>query len=680
MTLAAKETLCALCATGCGMRLTVAGGRIARAAGDVRHPVSRGRLCMKGARAAAIAHAPDRLTRPLLKSSAGFREISWDRALEVVAEKFRAALDRRGPGALAVFRGHIPGPGVLDAFAQLFAALGAPNATGAAHLCHLPSHLGFHLACGLNPAPSGGALPDYAATRGMVLWGANPSRATRVSAASEAIPRNLKRGVPLIVVDPVRTPLADRAAFHLPVAPGTDLALALAWLNVVVAEGLADGEFVGRWTEGFADFAAHLERFTPAWAEARCGVAAGRIAAAARCYAASRPALIDFGNGLDMHPNAVATARAIGLLMALTGNLDVAGGNRFPPHLPLAPTPHPGPAAKPIGFERRPLFPGAVFPEVLDALLAGGAAAPLAMLVYHGNPLLSAADETRVAAALARLDFLVVCDLFLTATAARADLVLPGCTGFERLGFKPLAVPQGAWIGFNRPVIAPIGQARPWYDIERELAERLGVADRYPWRTGREYVQHRIGPSGVAFDRLEAETYVRVSGPAAERRYLAAGFATPSGKVELCPERLGACGLDPRPAFDPPPGPTPEFPLIGTTRRPGAYIHTRYRNVPALRRLEPEGCAALSPEDAAARGIAGGDRVAVRSPAGRIALAARVSDRIPPGLVVVDFGWGNPGDGSANVNRLTADALRDPVAGSTPNRRFRCQVEKDPGP
>lgn len=676
MTPAAAATLCGFCATGCGMRVAAAGGRIARVSGDPHHPVSRGRLCMKGARAAAIVHAADRLTRPLLKSAAGFREISWDRALDLLADRFRDALERRGPGGLAVFRGHIPGPAVLDAFGQLFAALGCPNATGAGHLCHLPSTIGFHLAYGLRPYPAGAAVPDYAATRAMVLWGANPSRATRVSAASEAIPRNLARGVPLIVIDPVRTPLADRAAFHLPVAPGTDLALALAWLHVVVVEGLYDREFVERWTEGFEDFAAHLERFTPRWAADRCGVAADRIADAARRYAGGRPALIDFGNGLDMHPNAVATARAVGLLMALTGNLDVAGGNRFAPHPPLAPYPHPRPAAKPIGFERRPLYPGAVFPEVLDALLAGDAAAPRAMLVYHGNPLLSAAGEARVAAALDRLDFLVVCDLFLTATAARADLVLPECSGFERIGFKPLATPQGAWIGFQRPVIAPPGQARPWYEIERELAERLGVADRYPWKSGREWVRHRIAPSGVDLERLENETYVRVAGPAVERRFRDEGFPTPSGKLELRPERLRDYGLEPLPTFEPPPAPRPDFPLIGTTRRPGAYIHTRYRNVPALRRLEPEGRAALNPADAAGRGIADGERVTVRSPDGRIALTARVSERIPPGLLVVDFGWGNPGDGSENVNRLTSDAVRDPAAGSTPNRRFLCEVER----
>lgn len=658
-------------------------GRIVKIASDKTHPGSGGRVCSKGGFAHQIVHSPDRLKRPLLKRNGRFEEVGWDEALDVAADRLAAVRDRHGPDSLVLFRGHIPGPDVLDAYAQLFLALGSSQLTGAAHLCHIPSYLGFHLVYGLDPYPIGSALPDYDNARLIVVWGANPSRETRASKATETIPRARGQGTRLIVIDPVRTDIAAIADEWLPVRPGTDLALGLAILHTVIRESLCEREFVERWCVGFDALASHVEPATPEWAEQQTGIAADQIRRVARVIATTKPMLIDSGNGLDMHARSVDSARMVAMLMALTGNLDVPGGNCFLSHPPLARYPTLEPRGRPIAAAQYPLFPGAAFPAVTDAMRSDAPGAPRAMLVYHGNPLLSNANERSMRQALGKLEFLLVSEMFMTATAELADLVLPDTSPLERLGFKSHVGPDGGYLSLRRPVVEPVWESRPWYDVERALAERLGVVGQYPWKTGREWLAFRIAPSGVSLAELESRGCVRVTGPVKHRKYLEQGFKTPSGKVELYSERLEELGLEPLPTYHPPPESAevkPElarrYPLIGTTRRPGIYIHTRYRNIPELRKREPHASVRIHPRDAEPRGVGDGEDVLVESREGQIRVKSVVTTDTQAGVVVVDFGWGNPGDDGENVNRLTSDDSRDPVCSSTPNRRFLCEVRR----
>lgn len=677
------KTICGMCASGCGMRVTVRNQLIERIAPDKHHPAGHGKLCHKGVRARDIVHSPERLTRPLLKGRSGFEPVSWDTALDFIAGKISHLHTKYGGQALSLFKGHMPNPSVLDAFSNLMAGLGSPHSTGAAHLCHIPSYMGFDLVYGLKPYPVGAAAPDYAHTDCLVVWGTNPSGSSRISAATEWLRKFPAADKQLIVIDPYRTDAAEKANLWLQLRPGTDLAVGLAMVHVIIGENLYDTEFVKKWTIGFNRLTQHVSNLSPEWAQSISGAPAEKIRLAARTYAQSTSAAIDFGNGLDMHTNVVDTVRILGMLIALTGNLDCSGGNRFFPQPLLKPYPPDKPAIPGIGRKTYPLFPATPFPAVVDDLNRGDAASIKVMLVYHGNPALSMAHASHVRNALKNLDLLVVVDMFNTATADLAHVVLPETSSFERIGFKTHADHNGGYLIYNRPVIPPVGRCRPWYDIEYELATRLNLTAYYPWTSGPEWVSYRIQPSGVSLDKLDQDNYIQVRKPAPCHQFDSSGMTTPSGLIELYSDKLEKLGLNPLPGLIElePPVAVPDnaeqmYPLLGTTRRPGTYIHSRYRNIPSLRKHEPRATIRLHPETAAQRGIAEGEKVRVVSARGSACMHAMLTDKTHPEVVVMDFGWGNPGDGGENVNKLTDDDIRDPISASTANRRFACQVEK----
>ena len=460
------------------------------------------------------------------------------------------------------------------------------------------------------------------------------------------------------------------------IKPGTDAALALAMLHVIIAEDRYDREFVENWTVGFDQLAAHVRPATPAWAENITGVKAETIRQLARIYAGSKPALIREGNGFDQHTNVVDSVRLTAILTAITGNLDVPGGNVLFPMPKLAPCPSRQPKAEPLGAERYPLMPR-TFPAMLDAMLSGEPYQPRAMIVYHGNPALINANAAGVKRALGRLDLLVVSELFMTATAELADIVLPDTTAMERNGFQPYASYNGGFVALRQKVIDPIGESRPVFEVEYELARKLGLAQLYPWKTTDEWIDYKLKPAGIGFRDLLSRPIAHVTPPLQYRKYLQKGFDTPSGKVELYSRKLESMGLNPLPMYrDPEVIPTPAYPLNGTTRRQGAYVHTQFRGLPSLRKREPEPFMWIHPQDAKARGISDGSETNVLSPQGKIRIKARITRETQPGLVIIDFGWGNPGDGGVNVNILTSDRERDPFTAATPNRRFVCEVSE----
>ena len=323
------------------------------------------------------------------------------------------------------------------------------------------------------------------------------------------------------------------------------------------------------------------------------------------------------------------------------------------------------------------------FPYFEDAILSGEPYTPRAMIVHHANPALINADSTRTRQALERLDFLVVCDIFKSATAELADIVLPDVSGFERYGFQSYATAEGGLVALRQKAIEPVGESRSVFEIEYELAKRMGLDQAYPWTNTEEWIDHRLKASGITLEELKKQQAIYVTPPVEYGKYLKNGFKTSSGKVEIYSQRLEEYGYPPLPEyteldalFASQPDLAESHPLIGTTRRPGAYVHTRFRNIPSLRKMEPEPLVRLCAEDAQSRGIADGDLTVVTSPKGSIKVKAKVTDEVSPGVVIIDFGWGNPWDQGANVNILTSAEDRDPISCSTSNRRFRCQVTR----
>ncbi len=671
------STVCGLCHTNCGMKITVRNGRIAKIKGNPDHPANSGALCVKGAALKELVYSPERLQHPLRKTRGGFKKISWEEALDRIAAGLSESKDHYGPQTLLRFGGAPVTEATRDAFVQLLAAWGSPNYASPGHLCSQPRKLGLDLVYG------GRTDPDYNHTECMVFWGANPTASMRPAERfaygrfNRVIPEAKARGAKVIVIDPRRIKTARGADLFVQIKPGTDAALALAMLHVIIAEGLYDREFVEQWTVGFAELAEHVRPATPAWAEKITDVPAKTIAKLARTFAGAKSALIREGNGFDQHTNVVDAVRLTAVLTAITGNLDVPGGNVFYSMPKLAPCPTVKTEAKPLGADRYPLYPR-TFPPMLDALLTGKPYQPRAMLVYHGNPALINANGSKVRQALAKLDFLVVSELFLTATAELADIVLPDTSVMERTGFQPYSGYHGGFVAARQQVIEPVGESRPILDVEYELAHRLGLAHLYPWKNTAEWIDYKLKPAGLTFRDLEASPISYVTPPLAYRKYLQKGFATTSGKVEFSSSKLASLDLNPLPEYRAPEVlPDATYPLNGTTRRQGAYVHTQFRNLPSLRKREPAPTVRIHPADAAPRGIAAGDFTTVASPQGAVRLQAMVTGEMPAGLVIIDFGWGNPGDGGVNVNLLTSDAERDPFTAATPNRRFICEVKKE---
>jgi anaerobic selenocysteine-containing dehydrogenase len=454
-------------------------------------------------------------------------------------------------------------------------------------------------------------------------------------------------------------------------------------LHTIVHEELYDREFVDQWVVGFDKIREHVKTMPPEQAEEITSVPADQIKELARLYAKTEAALIHEGNGLDMHTNGVDMVRVICLLMALTGNIDRPGANVFFSIVPQRPLPTVKIGKKWLGFEEFPLFPQSSFPAIKEALLNQAKDCPKAMIVHHSNPVLVQANQERTKKALQNLEFLMVFDIFPTATTEIADLVLPSATDFERVDYRAYSSSQGGYLALRDKLVEPAGQSRSVFEVEYELAKKMGMEAGYPFRNTEEWINFVLEPSHVTLDDLRKNQIVYVSPPVVYEKYKTEGFGTPSQKVECYSERFKQFNYSPLPHFEYPkeshrtnPEWSTEYPLRGTTRRPGEFVHTRFRNLYPMEKLYPVPLAFIHPIDADDRQIGEGDVVEIKSPRGMIRVEAKISENVGPGLVAIDFGWGNPSDKRSNINTLTPDEVWDPISGGYPNRLFVCEAKK----
>lgn len=627
--------------TLCGMEVKVSGGEV-EIAGDPSHPDSHGFLCMRGEAAHQIVGNPDRLLRPLVRDSRkdDFREATWDEALGRIAGKMAEV----GRESVALWAGHGMavndyGVGVKGSLIQRFGNLYGCQRWGPQMICWGLGGFGF----GLTGAIDTSTAPDMADNAAMViLWGANTAsqaNTTRHIVAAK------QRGAPVVAIDVRRTEASALADEVLLVRPGSDAALALGMMHVIVAEDLCDHDFIARHTTGFADLAAHLESYTPDWAEAETGVPADRIAALARRYGATRPAtIVAGGSSLHKGRNGWRAARAIACLPALVGDYGVPGGGMGVRHGVHSS----GRVMKDImAADRRP--PGAYIPNQMAAIANALDEGRIRALVTLGaNIGASFPDAARLADGLDRTELFVAYDIFMNDTARRhADIVLPSTIWLEELGCKA----TGGWLHLSDTALPPAGEARPIYEILPDLAARLGVEDVYPWDDHEQAIEAVIGDAcagGASVAKLRAaggRLPLKVSPHAyPERR-----FHTPSGRIEFRSARAEAAGLPPLPV-------SAEASAGGGLRfahgRTWTHFHSFYdhgRALPALaaRNAGPE--LWLSPEDAAARDIANGAPIRIESAQGAFEATALVTKRMPEGAVWMRDGW--PG-----LNALTSGA------------------------
>jgi len=727
------KTVCNLCGLcGCGLEVTVRDGgdamppRVVKVEGDRTHPENRGALCAKGRALLDILYSPDRLKYPLARvgkrGEGKWKRISWDEALDRVAEGLQQVKDAYGPEAVVFHKGSghdLCAGDVRGYLYRLANVFGTPNLTSPFYVCNGPRSLNMFFMTGGVPAP------DVENAECVLLWGINPTetaltRHLKIQAA-------LKRGAKLIVVDPRRTHYAKRADVHLQPRPGSDGALALGLLRVIVEEGLFDEDLVANWTVGFEELKVLLEEYSLEKVQEITWVSKEEIRQAARLYAQIKPACVFLGNALDQHTGASQAIRAITTLMAVTGNLDVRGGNVILSQAVLAKNPvelhdklSPEMNKKRLGSEfllsRFEFTKIAHPPSAFEAILEEKPYPVKAMLVMAANPALTSANSRDVKAALEKLDFVAVADIFMTETARFADVVLPACTFLEQTYYATYEA--GAYLKPTQPgllmlrpeVVPPLEESWPDWKIIFELARKLGYGEYFAWQDIEEAIDYELAPIGVTVrDLREHPEGIQINGPSflyqkfgskgawgklmigllrrvkfrkypdMYQKYEKIGFMTPSKKVEIRSQRLQAMGYDALPVYREPaesPLGDPElaesYPLVLTT---GAklrwYVHSQMRNIPSLSRQMPHNVVEIHPDTAADLGMEEGDAVLVESLRGGITCQARLTGEIHPRVVQVFHGFGE-----ANVNLLTDNRSFDPITGSVPMRSALCRVRK----
>jgi thiosulfate reductase/polysulfide reductase chain A len=695
------KSVCRSCHGGCGVLLHIENGRLVKVEGDRESPLSHGRLCPIGTATLDIVYHPARLKYPMRRQgprgSCHWKRVSWDAALDEIAERLGAIRDTLGPQAIALGTG--TGRHHIRWVSRFGHALGTPNwcEPGFAQCFH-PRVNTCILTFGDFPVSdyTGGTPPAC-----MLFWGHNPLNSgpdgeTRfnVREALDANPR-------IIVVDPLETELARRADIWLRVRPGADDALALSFLNVIIGEGLYDAPFVDRWTHGFDELRQHVHRFTPEWAEQITWVAADKIRAAARLFARTKPAMLEWGCAVEHTPKCVQTVRALSMLPALTGNVDVPGGwvfgmhglGRFPS---LIENLSPEMNARRLGADRFKLLcgegadlPAAHIPTLLQAMREGKPYPVKAFLVFGNNTLTTYANARLVYESLMKLDFMVCADLFLTSTAELADIVLPAAlwTEIDQLAGLPT---MAANVVLANQKAVQVGECRSDEEIFVDLARRMKLP------VGTDSVeavldgQLEAGGAGVTFAELKQKGFVKV--PFKYRKFEDAGFRTPTGKIELYSTRFEQMGYAPLPSYEEPPeSPVSRpdlarnYPLVLTTgARIPYFFNSEHRQIEKLRKARRDPMADIHPDTAARYGIKKGDWIWIETRRGRMRQRARITSGIDPRVISAEHGWWFPeqsapdyGVWQSNVNLLTSnDPPYDPAMGTYQLRALLCRISK----
>ncbi len=688
------DSLCPYCGVGCQMTYHVSGNRIVHVAGR-DGPANLSRLCVKGRFGFDYAMSPQRLTVPLVRRAGAkknprfgrvpdnwrddFREASWEEALALAGGTLARIRATAGAGALAGF-GSAKGS---NEEAYLFQKLvrvgfGTNNVDHCTRLCHASSVAA--LMEGLGSGAVSNPVRDVLAAEVVLVIGANPSGNHPVAASW--IRNAVRRGAKLIVANPRRGQLARYATHNLQLRPDTDVALLNAMLHTIIAEDLVDHEFVARRTRGYEELRANVAAFTPEAMAPICGVEAETIRTVARCYARSRAAMILWGMGVSQHVHGTDNVRCLIALALITGQIGRPGTGLHPlrgqnnvqgaSDAGLIPMFYPGyrsvsdPAAAArfeslwgVALEREP---GLTVVEIINAARAGTVRG---MYVMGENPAMSDPDLAHAREGLARLEMLVVQDIFPTETAYLADVILPASALAEKSG---TFTNTDRMVQLARPVLTPPGQARQDLWIITAMARELGLdwPDREPREVFAELAACTDAIAGISWERLEREgsvTYpcVKVGDPG-EPVVFRTTFPTADGKARLVPAQLiRAAEL-----------PDDEYPMVLVTGRQLEHWHTGAltRRAQALDALEPRATASLHPLDLARLGVAPGAMISVRSRRGEVRLAARVDDGIYPGSIFIAFAYSE-----AAANRLTNPAL-DPF-GKIPEFKF-CAVAVAP--
>ena len=672
------------CPDTCAMLVSVRDGRAVEVRGDPAHPFTRGGLCVKVNNYIDKTYSPARVLYPMRrtgpKGSGQYGRISWDEALDEIAGRFRSAIAEHGPETIMPVsylgtEGILNGLNVGDPF---FNKLGATITERT--YCDSGACTAYTMTIG---ATAGVDPESLVHSRYILIWACN-----MISTNLHLWPfvaEAQRRGAKVVVIDPMRHRTAAHADWHIPIRPGTDGALALAMMNVIIAEGLTDEDYVRDHTVGYDELAERVARYTPEWASEQTGIPADDIRILAREYATSQPSMIRIGVAIERQAGGGQTVRSIACLPALTGAWRQVGGGLL--QLPLWAFPVNWPAL---------LHPELATPgtRVVNQFLLGraltgelGLDPPVtALMVYNSNPVVVCPEQDKVVAGLSREDlFTVVSDHFLTDTARYADLVLPATTQLEQ---HDIMFSWGHfYVTLNIPAIEPVGEAISNTELFRRLAARMGFTEECFTRTDEQMMAEAFDWSapamaGISLESLRQTGWARLNLPSADEYapHAEGTFPTPSGKVEFRSSiaeqagnfvlplfRQGSNEYQPGDAVDPlpyyvPPRETADtgYRLNLISPKSHAYLNSSAADQPAQRRVQGEQAVTIHPQDAAERGITDHGYVRVHNDRGQFIAQARVTDEIAPGVVMAPMGaWRKNATGHATVNAVNPFVFAD---------------------
>jgi len=675
MSTATKSTysVCTICDIGCQLRAETVDGKLQRIIAH-DNPMLAQNICYKGIAAPDIHNHADRLRQPLKRvgerGEDRWQEISYEQAMDEIAERLKKVVADYGAEALAVSTSGWNTQTTHSTDRRFMNLLGAPNWISGVALCAGNTAAVNRLTYGWFPSP------DYANTECIVLFGHNP-RKHSWTPIFNAINAAKARGAKVIVLDPRVSDQAETADLHLSLRSGTDAAMCLGWLKVIFDEELYDKDFVEQWCEGFEQLRQRVDEYPLERVAAITGVDQALIAEAARLYATAKSAVIPWTPITDQQISSTSAIRLHSILRAVTGNLDRTGGEMLqgfsPAYIPeseialhqeLAPTQK----AKQLGYEDHPVFTYRVaemlkeptqrvwgYPyadlvmgcqmanpsEVFRAMAGDGPYPIKAFFTLGNNSLLSYANQHQILKGMMNQELIVAHEIFMTPTAMLADYVLPGDVFSERNHIAD----SWSWstrLSLSQKAVEPPEQASSTFQFWRDLAQRMGFGEQFPWQSLEDILDHRLSRSNRTFEEFAASTFMEAPPPQLEK-YLESGFATPSGKVELYSSILDELGFDPLPYYREGPATSTEFPYsVFTGVREDAFFQTGQRNIAVLRERSPSPKLFLHPSDAAKEQLKDNDWVELETAQGKVQAKVLVQASMKAGHIRVPHGWWYP--------------------------------------
>ena len=671
------------CPDACSVVITVEDGRATRIQGNPEHPITRGFLCGKVAKYLDRVYSPDRGLYPLRRVAAKgthgdqvFQRITWDEALDEIVARLQRISDEFGPESILPYSygGNI---GMLNSGSmdyRFFHRLGASQL-----LRTICAETGGQAMLSIYGRKVGTEPEQFRQSKYIIAWGANiHGNNIHLWPFIEEARRD---GAKLVVIDPYRTRTARAADWYIPINPGTDVALALGMLHVIVREGWHDLDYIQRFSEGFDELQQRLPEYTPERVAQLTGMSSDEVERLAREYATTRPAVIRVNYGVQRSQNGGAAMRAICMLPVVTGSFkEIGGGLQLSTSggfgLDRAALQRPDLMQKsPLGRVARSIN----MVELGKALTAVDDPPVKALFVWNSNPAAVCPEHHLVTRGLMRDDlFTVVHEQFFTDTTDYADIVLPATTFFEQ---KDLVAAYGHYyLQISHPAIEPLGECRSNVDLFRELGQRMGFEDACFRDTTDDLIDQALAADvpqlkGITRARLEADPHVRLNldGADGDEPWLpfADGFGFSNGKARIYNDELIASGMDPVSSFVAPEesrhqAAAKQYPLELLARKADNFLNSTFVNLATHQKMEPHHHELeIAYEDAKARGIADGDRVRVFNQRGEIFLRARVDGAVQPGVVGAYLGWAKLAEGGININVLTSARLADLAGGAT---------------